>query len=173
MGTTGEALIHLIKTKIGNPKTGLEIGVSRARTSRRLLRAFPDLHLYLIDPYERYKDHSNNRKVNQRQQHRRKTTALKALKPFEDRYDLIEDYSYRVSWQIPDNSLDFIFIDGLHTAIGTMIDILLYAQKIKKGGLLCGHDFNRETVKDAVISYKNLNAVGNIKVTRNFIWYYE
>ena len=170
-----EALIHLIRSKNKSPKFGLEIGVARGRTSYKLLRAFPNLYLFLIDPYHAYKDSSNGSKSSKLQQISRRTTAIKKLARFEDRYELFEEESHRVSWQISDHSLDFIYVDGLHTNHGCMLDIVLYAPKVKRSGLVSGHDFNRDSVKDAVISYSNLVTIPMvIKTTKtNNIWYYE
>jgi hypothetical protein len=39
------------------------------------------------------------------------------------------------------NSMDFIFIDALHTYEGVKRDIEAYWPKVKKGGILSGHDY--------------------------------
>jgi hypothetical protein len=43
---------------------------------------------------------------------------------------------------IPDESLDICFIDADHVYKSCKADILNYIPKIKKGGILCGHDFD-------------------------------
>ena len=40
---------------------------------------------------------------------------------------------------IPDNSVDMVFIDGLHTATGEDIDA--WRPKMKPGGVMAGHDY--------------------------------
>ena len=42
-----------------------------------------------------------------------------------------------------DESLDFIFIDAEHTYEGVKEDLNAWYSKIKQGGLISGHDFNR------------------------------
>jgi hypothetical protein len=42
---------------------------------------------------------------------------------------------------IPDNSLDICFIDADHAYDSVYSDIKLCIPKVKKGGFLCGHDF--------------------------------
>ena len=52
-----------------------------------------------------------------------------------------------------DGSLDFVYIDGLHTYEGVKNDIELYLPKVKKGGYIAGHDYGSKHfpgVKDAV-----------------------
>lgn len=40
-----------------------------------------------------------------------------------------------------DNSLDFVYIDGLHTREGVQKDIKLWLPKVKKGCFIGGHDY--------------------------------
>lgn len=51
---------------------------------------------------------------------------------------------------IEDGSLDFCFIDGDHSYQGVLIDIKNWRPKVRKGGYICGHDANWETVNKAV-----------------------
>ncbi len=49
-----------------------------------------------------------------------------------------------------DVQADMVFLDADHSAVGCYEDILLWAPKVKPGGLLCGDDMNMHTVEDAV-----------------------
>ena len=61
--------------------------------------------------------------------------------PLRFKYDkFIEGNSNEVYNQIPDNSQDLIFIDGLHTFAGVVSDFFCYAPKVKKGAYLAFHD---------------------------------
>lgn len=42
---------------------------------------------------------------------------------------------------IPDNSLDFAYIDGDHTLRGITVDLIKTLPKVKEGGLIGGDDF--------------------------------
>jgi hypothetical protein len=56
-----------------------------------------------------------------------------------------------------DNSLDFVYIDGLHTCEGVKEDIELWLPKIKKGGFIGGHDYKNKHhpgVQPAVDEFK-------------------
>ena len=42
--------------------------------------------------------------------------------------------------EFPDNSLDFIFIDGDHRYAEVKKDLIMWYPKLKPGGVFCGHD---------------------------------
>lgn len=46
--------------------------------------------------------------------------------------------------RFPDHHFDFVFIDASHKVEWTKADILLWYQKIKMGGVLAGHDYNKD-----------------------------
>jgi hypothetical protein len=54
--------------------------------------------------------------------------------------------------EIPNDYVDFVYIDGLHTYEQVKTDIKNYLPKIKKGGFIGGHDYhpNWQGVVDAV-----------------------
>jgi hypothetical protein len=53
-----------------------------------------------------------------------------------------EDISDNVHTLIPDNSVDLLFIDGSHDYERIKNDIINYWPKLKKGGVMLGHDFD-------------------------------
>ncbi|NIT59155.1 MAG: hypothetical protein GWN00_23910, partial [Aliifodinibius sp.] len=55
-------------------------------------------------------------------------------------------------WEIPDGMLDFVYIDADHRFDHVMQDIILWFKKIRRGGILSGHDydFGNGDVGDAV-----------------------
>jgi hypothetical protein len=66
---------------------------------------------------------------------------------------VIRGWSQNAHTLIDDESLDFIYIDGDHTYMGVKEDIQNYLPKLKKGGLMAGHDYEVGTwsgVVDAV-----------------------
>ncbi len=54
---------------------------------------------------------------------------------------IMRAFSENVYNGIEDDSLDFIYIDGDHTYRGVKEDIKNYLPKLKKGGLIAGHDY--------------------------------
>ncbi len=51
---------------------------------------------------------------------------------------------------VPDKSIDFVYIDGNHQHEMALQDIQGWLPKVKAGGIMSGHDYNMQTVNDAV-----------------------
>lgn len=63
---------------------------------------------------------------------------------------LIRDTTERAAEEIPDRSLDLVFIDADHTTPAVESDIRRWLSKIRPGGLLCGDDYHWPSVSKAV-----------------------
>jgi predicted O-methyltransferase YrrM len=126
--------LRYIQKNYPYPLIGCEIGVSRGANAIRMLKNLNIKHLYLIDPDE-------------------KAVGKEMFKKHKTKIEFIFDYSYNAYKEIPDGSLDFCYIDGDHSYNGVKKDIELYYSKVKKGGVLCGHDFNIYGIAKAVCEY--------------------
>ena len=73
-----------------------------------------------------------------------------AAQHFPGRADIMRMSTHDASRFVPDDSLDFVFIDADHSYEGCKQDIEDWACKVRKGGLVSGHDLNWPTVKQAV-----------------------
>lgn len=142
-------------------KTGAEIGVAQGYFSDRMMYTIPDLTLYSIDPYIKYWRRS------QRvcdQQHRR---AVKRLGKWES-CTLIRKTGVEAAKDFEDGSLDFVYIDADHRFDAVMVDIITWAPKVRKGGILAGHDFfpmYQGGVMDAVYAYTRAHRIMEWYVT--------
>ena len=56
----------------------------------------------------------------------------------------IKGFSYDVVDQIKDNSIDFLYVDGCHTYEAVKKDLEMYACKVKKNGVIAGHDYTKK-----------------------------
>jgi hypothetical protein len=58
---------------------------------------------------------------------------------------MIRDYSVKAAEQVPDGSLDWVFIDANHSYRSVLEDLDAWAPKVKSGGLISGHDYGDDT----------------------------
>jgi predicted O-methyltransferase YrrM len=104
-----------------------EIGVCYGANAYRLKTNLnPDL-MYLIDltgPDKLDKNYWNGESID----------ALQ-------KYTWLQGNSPEMAVHIPDGSLDMVYIDGDHTVAGCYKDIVAYYPKVRKGGIIAGHDW--------------------------------
>lgn len=164
---SGYGLASLLKD-LDSP-VGVEIGCSEGHTTIHLLNCNPTLKLTSIDPYVNYVDWNGNM-LNDRDHFYNKTVDM--LKGYSDRFTMVRDFSDNVVEHFEDESLDFIFVDGLHTYDQVLKDCHNYYSKVKPGCLFSGHDFTViEGVNRAVKEFAAI--VGKeIMTTECDVWYW-
>lgn len=97
---------------------------------------------------------------------------LNNIEPLKEFVTTIKGDSHVVHSQFPDESIDFLYIDGDHAYESIKKDILLWYPKIKNGGIISGHDFDNvhTGVEQAVReSFPVVQTWGS----NNFVWYYQ
>ena len=154
-------------------KIGAEIGVERGVFSKAMCSRIPGLKLYCIDPwkfYEGYKEH-----VPQERLDGFYSLAKERLEPFDA--TLIKSTSMKALKLIPDESLDFVYIDGNHEFDYVMQDLISWSKKVKKGGVVAGHDyyrFRKAGVIEAVDIYTKMHNIKEWFITDertpSFFW---
>lgn len=118
---------------------GAEIGVERALYSETLLRENQLLQLLCVDawrPYGGYRDHVSAAKLE-----RFFVEAQERLAPFAARTRFIREFSVEAAAQIPDRSLDFVYIDAAHDFASVAADLRAWSPKVRIGGIVSGHDY--------------------------------
>lgn len=133
---------------------GAEIGVRQGVTSEFLLRNNKNLFLYSVDPYAPYND------------------VLNLTWNETDQEEFKMNATYRLSWYKPQSkflimnsidaasrlyqfgeTLDFVFIDAIHTFEAVKEDIKAWWPLLRPGGLLTGHDHRMDGVHEAVYEF--------------------
>jgi len=145
-------------------KTGAEIGVCKARHAIQLFDTIPELHLYCVDSWMKYP--VRNSQERQDRNYEKTVTRLK-----DRNATIIRKTSMDALPDIEDGSLDFVYIDGLHYFDYVMQDIIGWAQKVKIGGIISGHDyfqFYKSGVMEAVNAYTRAHGVFEWYLTREF-----
>lgn len=118
-------------------KVGAEIGVEQGLYSRILCKANPGLKLYCVDAwksYKGYRDHVSQEKLDgflEKTKERLASYNCEIVKGFS--MDVVKDFE--------DESLDFVYIDGNHELPFVINDIIEWSKKIRKGGVVAGHDY--------------------------------
>ncbi len=124
---------------------GAEIGVLDGVNAADILSAVPGVRLYLVDPYADYPGAGRCRS------RARYKVALQRAKEFTKGGDVcfLKMKSLAASLKFTDGSLDFVYIDGSHLYAMAMLDQILWTPKVRKGGIVSGHDYycNRNGVQ--------------------------
>jgi len=171
------ASLELLKGKT-NLK-GIEIGVQTGVNAKWMLENLDIEKLYLIDPYTEYR--CNNKKAPEDGGTHPATPELKEsckalLKPWENKIEYIYKYSWGAISMFDPRSLDFVYVDGDHRE-DVILEDLEYIDKIKLGGMLCGHDWRFKSIKAALKrfveerSYK-LNCCKTKQLVQT-VWYHS
>lgn len=137
---------------------GAEIGVSHGAHSKSILNSLDMKMLYLIDPFSMYDGIDGAQDIEFDELYE---VTKASLKNYKDKTKFIRKKSSDAVNDIPDN-LDFIYIDGNHIYDFVKKDIEMYYPKVKKGGVICGHDFTVVDVAHAVTEFASKN---NLKVS--------
>lgn len=126
-------------------QTGCEVGVLRGENALSMFEIIPDLKLFCVDDW--YKKRNLNRTKDN----------LRKYKPI-----LIQKLSMRAVEGFEDESLDFVYIDASHQFDFVMRDIIEWSKKVRKGGIVSGHDYNERRdfkVVEAVNAYVRGNRI--------------
>lgn len=140
---------------------GAEIGVRRGLNAYVMFQKIPNLKLYCIDLWGAYL------KVTDERQEAYYKSARKRLKPFNAVFMRMP--SMEAIKRIDNESLDFVYIDGHHGFDFVMEDIIFWNDKVKKGGIISGHDyyhFYQGGVVQAVDAYTRANNIKAWYITR-------
>ena len=114
-------------------KIGAEVGVERGAYSLVLLKTIPNLKLLCIDPWTPW-GLNGARKMRRVYQ-----TAVANLAGLN--VEFISKTSLEAAEDIPDGSLDFVYIDALHEFDNVMTDIITWVPKVRREGIVSGHDY--------------------------------
>lgn len=106
---------------------GAEIGVLGGHYSEILLNTIPNLFLIGVD---NWKNISNA-----------KQTMDKYYAKFDKKVTIIPKHSMDALEAVPDESLDFVYIDANHQYHAVLDDITGWAKKVRKGGIVAGDDY--------------------------------
>jgi hypothetical protein len=147
---------------------GVEIGVKEGKFSEYLLSTWEGKKLISIDPWmtadaDEYIDRANVSQVKHNDFYQE---ALDRLKKFGERSQTLRKKSLEGALEIADESLDFCYIDARHDYKNVLEDLHAWYPKVKKGGVLAGHDYLDGMIEGTDFGVKK--AVGEFFVSMPF-----
>jgi hypothetical protein len=154
---------------------GAEIGVFAGELSRRLLSR-QDLTLYLVDSWSadhkpQYVESGDfHASLTQEQQERYYRITHQMIYFAGPRAKILRKDSQDAAKEIPDKSLDFVFIDADHSYQGCKADIEAWRPKIKAGGFISGHDYENTEFPCWGVKKAVEEAFGLPELGENYTW---
>ncbi len=128
--------------RLAEIETMVEVGVWKGDFAKEMLQACKDLkRYYMIDPWANLPDWNKPLNVKPQVFELAYAEAMKKTAFAASKLTVLRGRTKEVVGSIPDNSLDFAYIDGDHTLRGITIDLIQVLPKIKPGGFIGGDDF--------------------------------
>lgn len=160
-----EVIAGLLKDS--EPLIGAEIGVKNGRFIQHLLSQFSSLEMYAVDPWEPQPFANESYVLWDFDDIY--TEYQSRIEPYRLRVREMRMYSHDAVHHIPDKALDFVFIDAQHDYGSVVTDITAWAPKVKPGGLLSGHDYNKIKFPGVCCAVEEL--VDGFEVGDNDTWF--
>ena len=176
-----QSVIHSI-AQHGSNLVGLELGVGYGESFCSLLQNCPNIKtLYGVDKWKPFNDcikpHYDGKidfSMNQAEIEFWKDLSYHRIKysGFKEKAIILEKDSNEALKDIPDNSLDFIFLDAHLTYEQVVNDLKVWYPKVKKGGLYMGHDWESDAIRKAVFDFREENNIESYMSVfdRTFVW---
>jgi len=121
-----------------------EIGVYRGEFAAGLLKAVPSIEQYtMIDSWRNLGDWNMPLNADQETFESWYNETMERTDFAKEKRVVLRGTTQEVVDQVPDQSLDYIYIDGDHTLRGITIDLIKWYPKVKPGGFITGDDFGK------------------------------
>lgn len=143
-----------------NYKVALEVGIGYGTHAKNILKNTNVATLFLVDPMRQYENDGFSDDIMRQipKIHGKNFDELygliqNELSPWAARTVFIRKPSLEVT-EIPDGSVDFIFLDGDHSYTAVLADLKHWMPKLASGGMLMGDDYWMADVARAVHEYE-------------------
>lgn len=161
--------------KLGFSK-GVEVGTCHGTFAAVLCENNPNLELVTIDPYVAVYGDRRTQRIGDDGQEKLFVQAKRWLKPFN--CEIVREHSLEAVLSFDYESVDFVYIDGSHEFDYVMADIIEWGKRVKKGGVISGHDYVSRSQTDvikAVDYYAEAHGVETINLTdeRSPTWWFR
>lgn len=120
---------------------GVEVGVADASYSETILNQWEGRRLHLVDLWSVDPRNRDQSQVPDQLQQSRRIAAEQKMARFGDRVCMHASASVDAAQRFKDESLDFVYLDADHSEEAVLEDIQAWLPKVRRGGLIAGHDF--------------------------------
>lgn len=160
----------------------VEIGVYEGATSSVIGQQRCNAEIHCVDPwknvssedYKKTTDYLAFASDNQHEQHYQTCISRSWFLESQKRLFIHRMQSENAAQQFDDNSVDLVFLDGDHSYSGVKNDINFWWHKVKKGGVLGGHDYSYPNipfgVKQAVDEFVTSNGL-LLELDHDYCWF--
>ena len=160
--------IDTIKKELGIGIVGAEIGVNKGYNACYICNIIKPKTLYLIDPWNNFFDPSSGEIIGEAQY----LTTKELLQPFIC-CNLIRKTSFEAISDFANESLDFVYIDADHSFNAVLSDAIRWYPKVKKNGILSGHDFTTSSVANAVKVFCKKAKIKELYAQNEDFWFFR
>lgn len=126
---------------------GCEVGVWKGDFSQEILRIVKPRKLFLIDPWAYQPQFQNSWYGGTIAKNQGDMDEIyeSVKKKFASRNNvqIVRKMTAQLSDEIPDDCLDWVYIDGNHQYEYVLNDLESYYPKMKRSGIICGDDYDR------------------------------
>lgn len=131
---------------------GAEIGVLKGKTLKLLLDQVPALHMIAVDQWQQLPPvEIEGYETYEKFDMAAAESLVRAVAAeFPNHCTILKGDSVAMAHQVRDESLDFVFIDALHTTEATRANIHAWAPKVTRTGWILGHDWWWPSVRAAL-----------------------
>lgn len=136
---TFERLYRDMAAKFPSGSRMVEVGVYEGKSfaflAVEMVNAGKEFELTAIDSFTFEDEHTKENILH---------VFMRNMLPMQGKYKVLKAQSDESAANFENGSLDFVFIDADHVYTNCKKDILAWLPKVKRGGILAGHDYCKE-----------------------------
>ena len=145
-----------------NLTVGVELGVQVGLYSLQLLQNWHSCQtLYLVDVWKQQKNYFDGANVPQQEQDRKYQETINRVSNYKSKVKILRMTTTEAAKLIPNRSLDFVYVDARHDYCGVMEDLINYYPKMRRGGIMSGHDYYNTAEVKQLDSSQDWSVCGN------------
>jgi Methyltransferase domain len=150
---------------------GAELGVSTGRFTMYLCSIMPEMKMIAVDLWDEQPENVGRETYlsSDGWAHSDSLAQFKKIcaEEFPGRVEIRRQHTLEAAKAVPDYSLDFVFIDADHSYEACLADIKAWTPKVKRGGMISGHDYS-ETKWPGVV--RAVQETGPFHASPDHVW---